>query len=991
MRPTYGFGPYVLDVNERRLTRGGAPCEVQGKVLDLLAALLERPGRLWEREALQARLWPGVFVSEDALFQVIRKARRALDDAPDAPRWIETVAGKGYRFIGQLAPPELTPAVVPPPPTGGRPPARPLPPATSFTGREGLLAPLVVELLAHGGVWTLTGPGGVGKTRLALELIERVLTTFTSVPVFCALDACTERAGIRTAIGRAIGLAAHALDQPDEIIEELRARGDVVVVLDNAEHVVEALAVEIARWPAALPNARIVVTSRVRLGLGAERLVDVPPLALPPLDADLTGLAAFGASRLLLERAGTAAGYRPTEADAGALAALAERLGGLPLALELVAPRLRLLSPAQLHGRLGHLLDVGVGRAADRPSRHLTLRSAIATSWELLDDVDRRALSDLSVFAGPFSLEAAEAVIAVEPDPLEVLERLVDHSLVRRGEGPAPLQLLPSLREFAAEHATATAARDRMTAWYARDDAFPGPEHQAARQAQAERASLVVALDHAVEREDGPAAAGVALNLCRTLLAHGPLREAGERLPRVRALPGVPPAARATLALREAEARVDGGAVEEASALLDAAAPLVADDPAGRAALAWTRMGVLHRRGSVEDALTLADATLADPSLSQEDRARFLLGRARAMVLVHGHSDAANAALRACLDLAVALGLPAVRASALYELGLNLLLAGDLRGSRECLEQALECARAVADLVTEAKARARLGRVLVRLGEIDAAEVHLAAAARACRQTGVVESQGVCAESLGIIALQRGDYEAALARYREAVAFHGLSGHTHLHAVVRGNLGTLLAQMGRYDEARVELTVALEQHRARGRSPGHVLGTLGLIDTRLGDIDSARLHLGAAVHAHDADGNRRSAARGRAGLAAVELDAGNFDEAERLVQESVRVLRACEDRDGLGQALGIAGWIAGIAGRPHEHVFDEAEAMLGDAGLVGSLAIVRCARAWVAVRSGDRARALALRAASIDATGQIGPELAWYLARLDRELAAAPK
>jgi tetratricopeptide (TPR) repeat protein len=529
-----------------------------------------------------------------------------------------------------------------------------------------------------------------------------------------------------------------------------------------------------------------------------------------------------------------------------------------------------------------------------------------------------------------------------------------------------------------------------MTAWYTRDDAFPGPEHQAARQAQAERASLVAALDHALARADGPAAAGVALNLCRTLLAHGPLREAGERLPQVRALSGVPSALRATLALREAEARVDGGAVEEASALLDGAARLVADDPAGRAALAWTRIGVLHRRGLVEDALALADAALADPLLSPEDRARFLLGRARAMVLVHGHSEAANSALHACLDLAVAKDLPTVRASALYELGLNLLLAGDLRGSRDCLERALASARAVADVMTEAKARARLGRVLVRLGETEAAEVHLAAAVRACRQTGIVESQGVCAESLGILALQRGDYEAALARYREAVAFHSLSGHTHLYAVVRGNLGTLLAQMGRYDEARVELTAALEQHEARGRSPGHVLGTLGLIDTRLGDVEAARLHLGAAVRAHDADGNRRSAARARAGLAAAELDAGKLEEAERLAAEAVRVLRACEDRDGLGQALGIAGWIAGFAGRPHAHLYDEAEALLGDAGLLGSLANIRCTRAWVAVRRGDRAQALALRASSIAATGQISPELAWYLGRLDRELAAAP-
>jgi predicted ATPase/DNA-binding winged helix-turn-helix (wHTH) protein/predicted negative regulator of RcsB-dependent stress response len=997
MQPTYRFGPHLLDVGEQQLSRDGAPRSVQGKVLELLAALLERPGKLWTRDELHDRLWPGVFVSDDALFQAVRKARRALDDNADAPQWIETVPGRGYRFVGTLeagpaAPPSVAAAPPLPPDETRRPPARSLAPATSFTGRDDLLASLADALAESAGLWTFSGPGGVGKTRLALELTERLQATFSSQPVFCSLETCSEPAGIRAAIGRAIGLAAQSLDRADELVAELASRGPCLLVLDNAEHISRAVADVLTGWQGALPDARIVVTSRVRLGLGTERLVDVPPLVLPPPDADLESLAVHPASALLLDRARTAAGYQPREADASALAALVERLGGLPLALELAAPRLRLLSPSQLHGRMSRVLDLLVGNSADRPSRHLTLRSAIATSWELLDDTDRRGLASLSVFAGPFSVEAAEAAVggSGDLDAILLLERLLDHSLLRRSDGDAPLQLLPSIREFAAEHVAATdAAWDRMAAWYARSEAFPPPDHRAARQAQAERASLIAALDHAVARGDGAVAAGIALNLSRTLLAHGPLREVGERLSPIRDLPGVAPAALAQLWLREAEALLDGGPVEEVELLLDVAAPLVANDPRGRAALARLRIGALHRRGCVEEALALADAVLADTQLSVADRARFLLDRGRAMVMVHGHSEAANAALRACLTLADTHDLPAVRGSALYELGLNLLLAGDLRNSRQALDQSLECARTVGDVMTEAKARARLGRVLTRLGELDAAEVHLAAAARLCRQAGLVESQGVCAESLGIIQLQRGDYDAALHHYREALAYHAASGHTHLHTVVRGNLGTLLAQMGRYDEARIELREVLAQHQARGRNPGHVLGTLGLIDSRLGELASARVHYIAAIQSQDADGNRRSAGRFRSGLAAVECEMGNFDEATRLIGDAVVALRACEDRDGLGQSLGFAGWIAGFAGRPHDALFDEAEAILGETGVVGPLAIVRSARARVALRCGDRDRAVALRRSSVATAEHISPELAWYLAKLDAELAAS--
>jgi non-specific serine/threonine protein kinase len=250
------------------------------------------------------------------------------------------------------------------------------------------------------------------------------------------------------------------------------------VVLDNCEHLLGAAA-DIGQLLAACPRLRVLATSRERLRLSAEQEFPVPPLAMPaPADvADLDGLAANPSVALLLDRARrTSPGFDITPANAGMLASACVRLEGLPLAIELAAARLKVLTPGELVTRLGSRMEVLAGSTRDVPPRQRALRSAIAWSYDLLDQGEQAMFRRLSVFAGGWTLADASAVCAVDSDEvLAAVESLLDKSLVRRlpgDETTAEFSMLESLREFAAEQlasqAEAEETRSRHAAHYAR-------------------------------------------------------------------------------------------------------------------------------------------------------------------------------------------------------------------------------------------------------------------------------------------------------------------------------------------------------------------------------------------------------------------------------------------------------------------------------------------------------------------------------------------
>jgi predicted ATPase/class 3 adenylate cyclase len=349
---------------------------------------------------------------------------------------------------------------------------------TSFVGRERQVA-RVKELLRGPGLLTLTGPGGSGKTRLALQAAAELLDEYRDGVFLVELASITDPRLVPSTIADAIGARAEGVRPAlDTLKDHVRDR-EMLLVLDNFEQVSEGAPVT-ADLLTASPRMRILVTSREPLHVTGEQELAVPPLDLPasgeaPSPEDLTR---YEAVALFVQRARAVdPAFQLTEANAGAVAELCLRLDGLPLAIELAASRIKLLSPRAILERMERPLDLLTGGPVDLPARQRTLREAIAWSYDLLDEIERELFRRLSVFAGGWTLETAQAVAnpytELRREALEVLGSLVDQSLALRmptSTETVRFRMLETIREFglerleAAEEAEAT--RDRHASFF---------------------------------------------------------------------------------------------------------------------------------------------------------------------------------------------------------------------------------------------------------------------------------------------------------------------------------------------------------------------------------------------------------------------------------------------------------------------------------------------------------------------------------------------
>jgi predicted ATPase len=354
---------------------------------------------------------------------------------------------------------------------------------TSFVGRDEDLERVASRLLAESRLVTLTGPGGAGKTRLAVETGARVADELADgvwfVPLAPVRDAIDVPQAVLTALGawpadpvEAARLAA--LEPLDRLAEVLAARS-VVLVLDNCEHVLDAVAALAGRVLADAPGVRILATSREPLGLTGETLFPVPSLTLPPENADVSQVARNPAVRLFADRAAAVRpGFRVDHVSAGPVAAICRALDGIPLAIELAAARVRALTPQQVAERLDDrfaLLSVGTRGALPR---HQTLRAIVDWSWDLLDDTERAVLRRLAVFSGGATPDAAEHVCvpdgaaADRTTVVDVIASLVDKSLVTAtGDGHVRYGLLETVRAYAAGRLAESGEADLVAAAHA--------------------------------------------------------------------------------------------------------------------------------------------------------------------------------------------------------------------------------------------------------------------------------------------------------------------------------------------------------------------------------------------------------------------------------------------------------------------------------------------------------------------------------------------
>lgn len=415
----------------------------------------------------------------------------------------------------------------------------------SFVGREGEIDALVRLFAseaqgrspAGARLVTVVGIGGVGKTRLVLEF--SALSGAGAALVFCDLSeartaeqvcACAARA-----LGVELGASATLDDARARIGRAMVRRGpELLVVLDNFEQVVCAASETVGVWLALAPAARFLVTSRARLKLRGERVVDLLPLALPRKGQRATDAAAV---RLFVDRSRAARdGFVLGAKDEATVAEIVCRLEGIPLAIELAAARAAVWTPAQLLQRMGKRFDVLTTGARDRSPRQATMRSTIDWSWSLLDDRARDALAAASLFRGGFTLEAAEAVLAGDPVAIaDALQALHDSSLVHTYVSPelltdARFAMYESVREYAAEKLspeTFRALSVRHAAYYLAQGALwtrasVGRDAAADSKRRAlEEANLLAVAERAVLRE--PASAKRARDAMQALLALEPL------------------------------------------------------------------------------------------------------------------------------------------------------------------------------------------------------------------------------------------------------------------------------------------------------------------------------------------------------------------------------------------------------------------------------------------------------------------------------------
>jgi predicted ATPase/class 3 adenylate cyclase len=329
---------------------------------------------------------------------------------------------------------------------------------TSFVGREEEIAE-VERLLGRTRLLTLTGPGGSGKTRLAVQVAAELLPRFRDGAFFADLSTVTDPALVPSVVARAVR-APQATGRPvmEAVKQHLRDKR-LLLVVDNFEQVAEAGPM-LEELLTAAPALKAMVTSRMALSLRGEQEYLVPALDVPDPGRlpDVHALGRFEAVRLFTERAvAVRPGFRLTEENAPAVAEIAARLDGLPLAIELAATRTKVLTPQAMLPRLQRRLSILTAGARTLPERQRTLRDAIAWSHDLLDAAERRLFARLSVFAGGWTLESAEAVCDPEElglDALDGLTSLVDKSLIRRAEpaGDSPrFSMLETIREFGQE------------------------------------------------------------------------------------------------------------------------------------------------------------------------------------------------------------------------------------------------------------------------------------------------------------------------------------------------------------------------------------------------------------------------------------------------------------------------------------------------------------------------------------------------------------
>jgi non-specific serine/threonine protein kinase len=458
----YEFGEFRFEPQEARLSRGGELVTLEPKAVEVLGRMVAQPGHLHGRDALLDAVWGHRHVTPSALNRIMTLLRHALGDQHAKPRFIETVPRRGYRFISPVRIVERAsvPASASPVPSPFNPP--PLPsPIGSQVAREVELA-ILQRMLRETRLLTLSGPGGIGKTRLALHLARRCQSAYPDGAWLVDLGTCRNGAEVDEALLGAFGFVRQGAASNAVLLVEALQQRRLLLLLDNCERVAGPVAALATRLLQHCPGLCILATSQVRLGVEGEQGFRVPPLGLPPddwehADDPLAAACSSEAVRLLELRARESdPGFVLGADNIGVVVRLCRYLEGLPLALELAASRLRVLGPGELLDRLSARREVLVSDWSGGPDRQHSVREMLDWSFDLLSPAEAELLRRLTLFSGGWTLDAAEAVMTDATGSREVvgpMGSLIDKSFVfvEHDAVPRRFRMLQAVRDYAGE------------------------------------------------------------------------------------------------------------------------------------------------------------------------------------------------------------------------------------------------------------------------------------------------------------------------------------------------------------------------------------------------------------------------------------------------------------------------------------------------------------------------------------------------------------
>ncbi|MBN94944.1 MAG: hypothetical protein CL928_12895 [Deltaproteobacteria bacterium] len=743
-----------VDLVRREVLRDGQTERLTTNEANLLSYLAMNPGRVVTRDQLMRDVWGtrGQVVTR-AVDVAVRRLRKKIEPSPADPSFILTVHGQGYRYeppesvsatvTGASASPALqessTPSSAPTEASVER--ALVTQDGRTVQGRQQALSDLAELFEAGARLVTLTGPGGMGKTLLAQVFVETQPPAFLedTASWFCDLQTARDREGLSRAVAGTLGVAldtAEGDDDEQRIGQFLAGQGACLVLLDNFEQLVDSSAGVVQAWMQAAPEARFLLTSQALLNTPGERVYELAPLSE---DA---------AVALFVDRARELRyDFQPDEAADQDIRAIVTGLDRIPLAIELAASRIRMLSTQQLRERLAQRFDLLRTRSAGTSDRSATLRGAIEWSWQLLSPAEQHVLAQATIFAGGCWTEAAESVIELPRSRtrdaafvLDLLQGLVDKSLLRCVSIPGlpgrrRFVFFESIYAFASEHLAAltslSALVDRHRAYYLKEaerlaELREGPQGlEASRLLELEIENLLL-----IESQCGLADSEVAVRIAVVL----------EPLLNERGPPGV-------------YERLLNSALEHAQ---DQMPGLELDLLYARAL--WRRQHRLDVAGSVADAerIELVAQQSGVPLLV----ARAVLYRAGALLVPTGQVADAEALVRGVLHTVQAEGRPR-----------DILLA-----------------------------HKHLSHFAEFLGDYQEAEVHSVAGLELARAEGLRRQEGRCLRRHGLLLCNQGRPAEAEGVLREAIEINESFENLRSTAGCLGLLGESLLILGRHED-----------------------------------------------------------------------------------------------------------------------------------------------------------------------------------------------